>query len=204
MTTGATPPTAPKRSRARSFLPLAIVAWLVLEIWLLTLVARRRGRPHRAGLLLIAGGRARGRRHQAGGSPGLPQSLRDAPAPTGRACAVGPPSDPGKSDGNGLLMLGGLLIMIPGLISDVLGLLLLVPPVRSVARPVRPSGRWSAGCGPRRPGTFGDAFQQARIAPARRQGRARARSSGGRPATGPTRGPGDGEPGPRPLTSDAR
>lgn len=55
MTIGATPPTAPKRSRARSFIPLALVAWLVLEIWLLTLVAAAAG-----GLtvlaLLIAGG----------------------------------------------------------------------------------------------------------------------------------------------------
>ncbi|MET9872288.1 FxsA family protein, partial [Streptomyces sp. NPDC006386] len=42
MTTGAqTPshPARPRRSRLRTFLPLGIAAWLVLEIWLLTLVA---------------------------------------------------------------------------------------------------------------------------------------------------------------------
>ena len=39
MTTGTPPPTVPKRSRARTFVPLGIAAWLVLEIWLLTVVA---------------------------------------------------------------------------------------------------------------------------------------------------------------------
>src|SRR5690606_32825281 len=41
MTTGAqTPhPARPRRSRLRTVLPLAVAAWLVLEIWLLTLLA---------------------------------------------------------------------------------------------------------------------------------------------------------------------
>ena len=49
MTTGAPIPTypassaprsgRPRRSRLRTFLPLGLAAWLVLEIWLLTLVA---------------------------------------------------------------------------------------------------------------------------------------------------------------------
>ena len=39
MTTGTPPPTAPRRSRARTFIPLAVAAWAVLEIWLLTVVA---------------------------------------------------------------------------------------------------------------------------------------------------------------------
>ena len=42
MTTGApTPiyPARPRRSRLRTFLPLGVAAWLVLEIWLLTVVA---------------------------------------------------------------------------------------------------------------------------------------------------------------------
>ena len=60
-------------------------------------------------------------------------------------------------------MLGGLLLMLPGLISDVVGLLLLVPPVR------RPLGRYAERPSLRAPeaaapaGSFGDAFQQARI-----------------------------------------
>ena len=39
MTTGAPTPTypaRPRRSRMRTFLPLGVAAWLVLEIWLLT------------------------------------------------------------------------------------------------------------------------------------------------------------------------
>lgn len=43
MTTGTPPPTRPRRSRARRFLPLALAAWLVLEIWLLTMVASAAG-----------------------------------------------------------------------------------------------------------------------------------------------------------------
>lgn len=42
MTTGApTPayPARPRRSRLRTYLPLGIAVWLVLEIWLLTVVA---------------------------------------------------------------------------------------------------------------------------------------------------------------------
>jgi UPF0716 protein FxsA len=67
-----------------------------------------------------------------------------------------------NSEGNGLMMLGGLLLMLPGLISDALGLLLLVPPVqkglsryaeRTFERKMREAGA----------GTLGGAFQQARI-----------------------------------------
>ncbi|CAM5576907.1 hypothetical protein SMICM304S_11728 [Streptomyces microflavus] len=39
-------PTRPRRSRARRFLPLALAAWLVLEIWLLTMVASAAGGLH--------------------------------------------------------------------------------------------------------------------------------------------------------------
>jgi UPF0716 protein FxsA len=68
----------------------------------------------------------------------------------------------GNSEGNGLTMLGGLLLIIPGLISDALGLLMLLPPVqkavsryaeRTFERKLREAG----------PGTLGDAFRQARM-----------------------------------------
>ncbi|WP_158100776.1 FxsA family protein, partial [Streptomyces fradiae] len=39
MTTGAPLPPTRGRSRARTLVPLGLAAWLVLEIWLLTLVA---------------------------------------------------------------------------------------------------------------------------------------------------------------------
>ncbi|MER6925015.1 FxsA family protein, partial [Streptomyces spiralis] len=46
MTTGAPTspyPTRPRRSRPRRLLPLGIAVWLVLEIWLLTVVAGAAG-----------------------------------------------------------------------------------------------------------------------------------------------------------------
>ncbi|MEU0988580.1 FxsA family membrane protein [Streptomyces sp. NPDC005953] len=162
MTIGATPPTAPKRSRARSFIPLALVAWLVLEIWLLTLVAAAAG-----GLtvlaLLIAGGILGAAVIKRAGRRAFRNLSETIQRQQGGPAQPGTPSDPGaKSDGNGFLMLGGLLIMLPGLISDVLGLVLLVPPVRSVLRRSveRSLERRVRAASP---GTIGDAYQQARI-----------------------------------------
>lgn len=96
-------------------------------------------------------------------------------------------------------MLGGLLIMLPGLISDVLGLVLLVPPVRSVLRRSveRSLERRVRAASP---GTIGDAYQQARIH--RPDGKVVPgeviREDAGQQETGrERRGPGDtGKPGP--------
>ncbi|MGW3404646.1 FxsA family membrane protein [Streptomyces zhihengii] len=163
MTTGAPTPTARGRSRARTFLPLGIAAWLVLEIWLLTLVAGAAGgftvfALLAAGIVLgavvikRAGRRAFTnltetlQRQTAGAEPFDPRA--QAPRPSG--------------EGNGLLMLGGLMLMLPGLISDVLGLFLLLPPVRTrLSRSVERSleRRMSAASA----GSFGGAFQQARM-----------------------------------------
>ncbi|MGW0773822.1 FxsA family membrane protein [Streptomyces sp. NPDC002835] len=125
MTTGAPPPTARRRSRARTFAPLAVAAWLVLEIWLLTVVADAASGFAVLGLLVgaaVLGAvviKRAGRRAFANLTRTLQQQpgQRPAPAPSG--------------DGNGLLMLGGLLLMLPGIVSDVAGLLLLLPPVRT-------------------------------------------------------------------------
>ncbi|MFF8503599.1 FxsA family membrane protein [Streptomyces anulatus] len=165
MTTGTPPPTRPRRSRARRFLPLALAAWLVLEVWLLTLVASAAGGLVVL-LILVAGAvlgavviKSAGRRafrnltetlQQMPGQPGAPATPSAAPAG-------------GKgSRGNGLLMLGGLLLLIPGLISDAAGLILLVPPVRTMV------GRYAERSLERRmrtatPGGLSDAFQQARM-----------------------------------------
>ncbi|MGW3743485.1 FxsA family membrane protein [Streptomyces sp. NPDC005146] len=161
MTTGTPPPTAPRRSRARTFIPLAVAAWAVLEIWLLTVVADAVGGF--TVLLLLIGGvvlgavvmKSAGRR----AFRNLTETLQRMPAQPGAAAS---PAAPSGSKGNGLLMLGGLLIMIPGLISDVAGLLLLVPPVRATL------GRRAEKSLERRmrdatPGSLSDAFQQARI-----------------------------------------
>ncbi|WP_328722832.1 FxsA family protein [Streptomyces sp. NBC_00247] len=162
MTTGTPPPNRPRRSRVRRFLPLGIVAWLVLEIWLLILVAGAAG-GFTVLLLLVAGfvcGAAvvkkAGRRafsnltetlRQAPGQPG-PEEVRTEPQPTAR--------------GNGFLMLGGILLMIPGMLSDVAGLLLLVPPVRKALSGLTERAlerRMRAAS----PGSLSGAFQQARM-----------------------------------------
>uniref|UniRef100_A0AAU1I514 FxsA family protein n=1 Tax=Streptomyces sp. NBC_00180 TaxID=2903632 RepID=A0AAU1I514_9ACTN len=154
MTTGAptpTYPTRPRRSRLRTFLPLGIAAWLVLEIWLLTLVADVAG-GLTVFLLLLAG--------LVLGSVVIKRAGRRAFQALNEALQRG--GTPERGGGNGLMMLGGLLIMLPGLVSDALGLILLIPPVqkalssyaeRTFDRKLREAG----------PGSFGDAFQQARM-----------------------------------------
>ncbi|MCX4232209.1 FxsA family membrane protein [Streptomyces sp. NPDC020707] len=165
MTTGAPiPPSSapgstsrrPRRSRLLRFLPLGVAAWLVLEIWLLTVVAG--AASGFAVVLLLIGGfvlgsvviKRAGRRAFRALSETLQQQQSGA-GPQGRT----------NSEGNGLMMLGGLLLMLPGLISDVLGLLLLVPPVQKAV------GRYAERTFERKvreaSGSFGSAFQQARM-----------------------------------------
>lgn len=165
MTTGTPPPTRPRRSRARRFLPLALAAWLVLEVWLLTLIASAAGGLVVL-LILVAGAalgavviKSAGRR----AFKNLTETLQQMPGQPGAPAT--PPAAPagGKgSRGNGLLMLGGLLLLIPGPISDVAGLILLVPPVRTmISRYAERSleARMRAAT----PGGLSDAFQQARM-----------------------------------------
>ncbi|MER6557387.1 FxsA family membrane protein [Streptomyces sp. NPDC001027] len=160
MTTGAsTPvhPTAdrpgrpqpqPRRSRLRTYLPLGLAAWLVLEIWLLTTIAGASSGLV-VFLLLVAGfvlGAVVIKRAGRRAFRNLNEALQRGAAPS--------------SGGNGLMMLGGLLLMIPGLLSDAVGLLLLLPPVqRAVGAFAERRLRVAAAT----PGTLGDAFQQARI-----------------------------------------
>ncbi|ARP69215.1 hypothetical protein LK07_04940 [Streptomyces pluripotens] len=154
MTTGAptSPYTArPPRSRLRRYLPLAVAAWLVLEIWLLTLVADVAG-GLTVFLLLVAG--------IVGGSVVIKRAGRRAFQNLNEVLQRG--GSPESSGGNGLVMLGGLLLMIPGPISDAAGLLLLLRPVQKAV------GRYAEHSLDKRlrkaaPGSLGDAFQQARI-----------------------------------------
>ncbi|KAB1989565.1 FxsA family membrane protein [Streptomyces triticiradicis] len=158
MTTGVpTPaPSRPRRSRLRTFLPLGVAVWMVLEIWLLTLVAHATS-GFTVFLLLVAGFVL--------GSVVIKRAGRRAFQNLSRTFqqAQGGGASPGDSGrGNGLTMLAGLLLMIPGLISDAIGLLLLVPPVQKGV------SRYAQGAFERRmrlaaPGSVGDAFQQARI-----------------------------------------
>ncbi|MEU7406356.1 MULTISPECIES: FxsA family membrane protein [Streptomyces] len=161
MTTGAqTPrsPARPPRSRLRTLLPLGVAVWLVLEIWLLTVVAGASS-GFVVFLLLVAGVvlgsvviKAAGRRAFRNLTETLNQQQSGTPPEAARP----------NSEGNGLMMLGGLLLILPGLISDALGLIMLLPPVqkavsryaqRTVERRLRDAG----------PGSLGDAFRQARM-----------------------------------------
>ncbi|MGW1817976.1 FxsA family membrane protein [Streptomyces sp. NPDC002125] len=162
MTTGTPPPNRPRRSRARTFLPLGVAAWIVLEIWLLTVVADA-ANGFTVLLILVASavlGAAVIKRAGRRAFRTLTETLQQMPGQPG--ASTGPAAAPTGSKGNGFLMLGGLLLMIPGVISDAAGLLLLLPPVRSVL------GRYAERSLERRmraaaPGGFSDAFQQARI-----------------------------------------
>jgi UPF0716 protein FxsA len=138
----------------RTFLPLGVAAWLVLEIWLLTVVAGATN-GITVFLLLLAGfvlGSVVIKRAGRRAFQNLNEALQRGGAPSGSS----------SGGGNGLMMLGGLLLMIPGLVSDAAGLLLLIPPVqkalgryaeRAVDRKLREAAQ----------GTLGDAFQQARM-----------------------------------------
>ncbi len=161
MTTGAqTPryPARPPRSRLRTFLPLGIAAWLVLEIWLLTLVAGASSGLV-VFLVLVAGfilGSVVIKRAGRRAFRKLSEALQQ------QQSGVMPAATRPYSEGNGLMMLGGLLLMIPGLVSDAVGLLLLLPPVqkavsRSAERTFERKLREAD------PGTLGSAFQQARM-----------------------------------------
>jgi UPF0716 protein FxsA len=154
MTTGAPTPTypaRPPRSRLRTFLPLGIAAWLVLEIWLLTVVAGA-ANGFTVFLLLLAG--------LVLGAVVIKRAGRRAFQNLNEALQRG--TAPASGGGNGLMMLGGLLLMLPGLVSDAVGLVLLIPPVQKVI------GRRAERTFERKlreaaPGTLGDAFQQARM-----------------------------------------
>ncbi|GAA3158392.1 FxsA family protein [Streptomyces rameus] len=154
MTTGA--PTSPntarrRRSRLRRYLPLGLALWLVLEIWLLTLVAGAAS-GLTVVLLLVAG--------LVAGSVVIKRAGRRAFQNLNEALQRG--GSPARGGGNGLTMLGGLLLMIPGLVSDAAGLLLLLPPVQKAV------SRFTENALEKRlrkatPGSFGEVFQQARM-----------------------------------------
>ncbi|CAM5580734.1 membrane protein [Streptomyces spiroverticillatus] len=168
MTTGTPPPTMTptprKRSRARTFVPLGIAAWLVLEIWLLTLVAGWAGGLTVFLLLVgavVLGGaviKRAGRRAFKNLSETIQRQQQSGGAYDPAADEQGK-----KGSGNGFVMLGGLLLILPGLISDVLGLLVLVPPVRKALGRYAEKSLQKRMDAVQQPGSLGDMFQQARM-----------------------------------------
>ncbi|WP_431949088.1 FxsA family membrane protein [Actinacidiphila sp. bgisy167] len=159
-----------RRSRAARWIPLGAAAYALLEIWLLTLVAGAAG-GLTVLLLLVAGfvcGALAVRHAGRSAWRALNEAMRPAGPERERAGAERNASDAGSGGGTAPVMIGGLLLMVPGLISDVAGLLLLFPPTRSLltkagARALdrRASAARGRGAGP---GSLGDLFAQARAA----------------------------------------
>jgi UPF0716 protein FxsA len=204
MTTAMPQGTAPKRSRARGLVPLALLVWIALEIWLLTLVGGATGGLV-VFLILLAGVvlgsvvvKTAGRRAFQNLRWTVQQQQRQQQKTDGTG-AAGPEPDT-HSSRNGFLMLGGLLIMLPGLITDAAGLLLLIPPVRSVV------GRFADRSMERRlrasvPPDLQDAFDQAQRARTSQDGKVvqgEVVRDDGDPRTDGGAGPSRRDDGPRP------
>lgn len=150
---------------------MGIAAWMVLEIWLLTVVAGATN-GLTVLLLLVAGVVVGGYVTKRAGRRAwrnLTESFQTAgdPAGAGNSPAGNSPSGNGRSgndksgSGNTLPMLGGLLLMLPGLVSDALGLLCLFPPTGKLLQ--RRAEKLLSRRAGYAPGSFGDAFQQARM-----------------------------------------
>ncbi|RZD80024.1 hypothetical protein C0Q63_28695 [Streptomyces albidoflavus] len=132
------------------------MAWLILEVWLLTRVAEATS-GFIVFLLLLAGVVAGSALIKRAGRRAL-RKFQETVAQQQQG--ITPETD--RSGGNAFLLIAGLLLILPGLISDAFGLVLLLPPVRTALarRAERSLERRMAAAGP---GTFGGAFQQARM-----------------------------------------
>ncbi|UNS95828.1 FxsA family protein [Streptomyces tubbatahanensis] len=166
---GGAPPPRPPRSRARTLVPLAVAAWIVLEIWLLILVGEAAG-GFTVFLVLVAGlvlGSAvikRAGRRAWNNLAETVQHAQDQARAGGRPDGTSPDEKTGAHGrgGNGTAMLGGLLLMIPGLLTDVAGLLCLFPPTAKLLRGTTERFLQRRSGFP--PGGLGDTYQQARAA----------------------------------------
>jgi UPF0716 protein FxsA len=112
----------------RTVLPLAVAAWAVLEIWLLVEVASATNGF--VVLLCILAGFVLGAAAVKRAGRSAWRNLTAQVAAQQQGTVPRPPEGGGR---NGLAMLGGLLLIIPGFLSDAVGLLLLLPPVRRLA-----------------------------------------------------------------------
>ncbi|MFI6447647.1 FxsA family membrane protein [Kitasatospora sp. NPDC050543] len=123
MTQQATPARPAPRGKLRRVLPLLITLWLVLEIWLLIQVASVLGGF--GVLLLLAGGVLLGGwLIKRAGRRALSAAIDQTRDPRPRQVQTG----------TSLTVLAGLLLIIPGFLSDVLALTLLFPPTRALWR----------------------------------------------------------------------
>ncbi|WP_329130037.1 FxsA family protein [Streptomyces sp. NBC_01476] len=178
MTTSSPPPVRPqpterpqrRRSRARTVVPLVIAAWAVLEIWLLIVVAGATN-GFVVFLCILAGfvlGAAAVKRAGRSAWRNLAATVqRQQRQAGGPGPAEGEePLQPGGSR-TGLHMLGGMLLIIPGFVSDAVGLVLLFPPTRKLTGAILDrvlARKLSAPATAADPGSLGDLLSQAREA----------------------------------------
>ncbi|MCE7079654.1 FxsA family protein [Streptomyces sp. ST2-7A] len=152
------PPAGGSRpGRARPLVAVGVALWALTEIWLLTLLGGWAGGW--AVLLALAGGfvvgslvvRHAGRRawnrlvESAQRQARAEQAAREGREPIDPAAEPAP----GRRGGEAMTMAGGLLIMFPGLLSDLAGLLCVLPPtaalLRAGLRRVASTGRGPVG-----------------------------------------------------------
>ncbi|MET9401630.1 FxsA family membrane protein [Kitasatospora sp. NPDC002965] len=123
MTQQATPARPAPRSKLRRVLPLVVTAWLVLEIWLLVQVGSWLG-GLTVVLLLIAGAVIGGSLIKRAGLKALSAAIEQSRDPQSQQAQTG----------TSLTVLAGLLLIVPGFLSDALALTLLFPPTRVLWR----------------------------------------------------------------------
>lgn len=117
-------PTRPvPRSRLRRVLPLLLTAWLVLEIWLLVQVGSWLG-GFTVLLLLIAGALLGGSLIKRAGVKALSAAIEQSRNPQSQQ----------PQTGTSMTVLAGLLLIVPGFLSDLIALTLLFPPTRALWR----------------------------------------------------------------------
>ncbi|MFJ7248025.1 FxsA family membrane protein [Kitasatospora sp. NPDC098652] len=148
MTQQATPARPAPRSRLRRVLPLLFTAWLVLEIWLLVQVASWLG-GLTVLLLLIAGAVIGGSLIKRAGLKALSAAIEQSKNPQSEQ----------PQTGTSMTVGAGLLLIVPGFLSDLVALTLLFPPTRALWRA---AGRRIADKAMRSTATVGsDAFADA-------------------------------------------
>ncbi|MFF1905340.1 FxsA family membrane protein [Kitasatospora sp. NPDC058218] len=123
MTQQATPAPQARRGKLRRVLPLVVTAWLVLEIWLLVQVGSWLG-ALTVVLLLIAGAVIGGSLIKRAGLKAFSAAIDQSRDPKSQQ----------PQTGTSLTVLAGLLLMLPGFLSDALALTLLFPPTRALWR----------------------------------------------------------------------
>ncbi|MEV4561509.1 FxsA family membrane protein [Kitasatospora sp. NPDC049285] len=148
MTQQATPSRPARRGRLARIMPLLIAAWVVLEIWLVTVVAGAIG-WFLTLVLLLAG-------VFLGGAV-----IKRAGARAFRA-AVEQSRDPQSAQpqtGTSMTVLGGLLLILPGFLSDLVAVTFLLPPTRALWRTLgrRVTGAALRSTAPLGTDTFADA-----------------------------------------------